>query len=100
MSQEQEKPLNELLGLVNSRESFMQFVAALIADRQKADALEAIDAQRHRFAGANNWNNSSIDTFLQASLAYMQYPRWVESEVDQPTWRDLAQFLFMGKIYE
>jgi hypothetical protein len=90
----------ELLDMVDSRETFLTFVAALIEDRQQADALEAGDPQRYRWSGANGWENGTIAMFLEGALAYAQSPNWPERQSDAPTWRDLAKFLFLGKIYE
>jgi hypothetical protein len=95
-----EQSPEELLDKVNSRETFLAFVAALVEDRRDADAVEASDSQRYRWSGANGWQNGTIVTFLDGALAYAQSPNWPERESDAPTWRDLAKFLFLGKIYE
>jgi hypothetical protein len=94
------KSPEELLDAVNSRETFLAFVGALIEDRREADAVEASDPQRFRWSGANGWQNGTIAMFLEGALAYVQSPNWPERQSEAPTWKDLAKFLFMGKIYE
>ena len=90
----------ELLDKVESRETFLAIVNALIEDRREADEVEASDPQRYRWSGAKGWQNGTIATFLDGALAYAQSPNWPERQSDAPTWRDLAKFLFLGKIYE
>lgn len=84
---------------VHDRDSFMQFVGWLRADREASEALEASDPDRFRWGGANGWQNGSISTFLEAAAA------GAESQKDwgngtNPSWKDLAVFLYLGKIYE
>ncbi len=84
---------------VTDRESFINFVEALIEDRTSADALEASDPKRYQLGGANDWQNSSIVTFLDCALAGAT----AQENWGSPTgvsWRDLAVFLWLGKIYE
>jgi hypothetical protein len=84
---------------VTDRESFVQFVEALIEDRAKADEVEAADPERYRWGGANNWQNSSIASYLECSLAGATAQRnWGTSA--GLSWGDLALFLWFGKIYE
>jgi hypothetical protein len=89
-----------LLEAVDSRETFLAFVSALIEDRREADAKEQSDPQRYRWSGANGWQNGNIAMFLEGALAYVQSPNWPERQSEAPSWKDLAKFLFMGKIYE
>jgi hypothetical protein len=88
-----------MLETVNSRETFLAFVHALIKDRREADAIEQGDPERYRWGGANDWQNGDIAGFLEAALAYVDSPTWPERS-ESPSWKDLAKFLFMGKIYE
>ncbi len=84
---------------VKDRESFVQFVEALIEDRAKADELEASDPELYRWGGANSWQNSSIASYLECSLAGATAQKaWGASE--GLSWGDLALFLWLGKIYE
>lgn len=93
------KSLYELLEAVNDLPSFMAFVAALAAEREAAEQLEREEPARYQLGGALGWQNGSISTYLEAALAYFEDSGWAESS-ERPTWRDLAQFLYMGKIYE
>lgn len=94
------KSPEELLEAVKDRGTFLAFVGALIQDRREADAVEAGDPQRYRWSGANGWQNGTIAAFLDGALAYAQSPNWSARQSDAPTWKDLAKFLFLGKIYE
>ena len=81
---------------VHDRDSFILFVEALIKDREHAEALERESPELHRWDGANGWQNSTISAFLGGALAGSD--AWkVPAE---PSWHDLALFLFLGKIYE
>jgi len=85
---------------VNDRESFIQFVEWLIEDRQEADDLERCDSQRYKLGGANGWQNSSISSFLEGAIAGADGQRdWANGD-GGPSWKDLAVFLYLGKIYE
>ncbi len=89
----------ELLEAVQDRQSFMAFVAALTSERQEAEQLERAEPVRYQLGGALEWQNGSISGFLGAALAYFEDSRWASGSA-RPTWRDMAQFLYMGKIYE
>jgi hypothetical protein len=84
---------------VTNRESFLRFVQALITDRETAEHLEKTDPDRHQWGGANDWQNSSISAFLAGALSGAQdQEKWGEGTA--PSWRELAIFLLLGKIYE
>jgi hypothetical protein len=93
------KTPEELLESVHDHDTFMAFVWALVADREKAEQLERADPKRYQFGGAGNWQNSSISAFLGAAASYFEDSGWGSGSA-QPSWRDLAQFLYLGKIYE
>ena len=86
--------------LVTDRESFIQFVAWLIEDRQEADALERSDSERYKWGGANGWQNSSIASFLECAIIGAEAQRDWGHGAEGPSWKDLAVFLYLGKIYE
>jgi hypothetical protein len=71
----------EMIGSVNSREAFLHFLAALIAD----------------CANPNDWENTSLEGFLEAMHAWA-----IDSQMlkDESSWRDFAQLLLAGKGYE
>lgn len=84
---------------VHDRDSFMQFVNWLCADRCEAEDMERADAERYKWSGANGWENSSIASFLEAAIAGAQAQRdWGVGA--GPSWKELAVFLYLGKIYE
>jgi len=93
------KTPEELLEGVHDRNTFMEFVWALVADRESAEQLERADPKRYQLGGAGNWQNGSISTFLGGAASYFEDSEWA-SGTAQPSWRDLAQFLYLGKIYE
>ena len=89
----------ELLDRVDSKETFLKFLDAFISNREKADALETKDPARYQWGGAKDWQNSSISSFLSASRVYFE-PGPERHEGANLTWKDLAEFLYFGKIYE
>jgi hypothetical protein len=84
---------------VNDRDSFIRFAEELIKDRQQAEELERSDPKRYQFGGANGWQNGSISSFLECALAGAEAQDDWGSQ-GNPTWRDLAVLLYLGKIYE
>lgn len=85
---------------VHNKASFIRFVEALIEDRQRAEELERADPARYRMGGANNWQNGSISSFLEAALAGALAQKDWGNDQAGPSWRDLAVLLYLGKIYE
>ena len=81
------------------KESFMKFLQAFIADRESAEMLERKEPEKHQWGGANNWQNSSISHFLESGSCYFtDGPH--RHEGSELSWKDLANFLYFGKIYE
>jgi hypothetical protein len=71
----------EYLERVNDRSSFLAFVRALGSEA----------------AGeSDDWQNGSVSSYLEAAAAWMED----SADLQQPSWRDFAQFLYAGKIYE
>lgn len=84
---------------VNDRKSFIRFVSALIEDRKSAEAKEKEAPEAYRLGGANNWQNTTISSYLECALAGAEeQDDWGDSNTS--SWRDLALFLYLGKIYE
>lgn len=79
--------LQELLEQVHDRESFFKFVRALIDDRS---------------LNSGEWQNTTVETFLEASLAWAEDTDMGESQglSKEPSWEAFAVFLYCGKIYE
>ena len=84
---------------VKDRETFAAFVRALIADRKRAEASEASSAAPSWGSRLSGWENVSISSFLESALAgSLDQLEWGTSS--GVSWRDLAVFLYLGKIYE
>jgi hypothetical protein len=92
-------PPEELLDKVVDRDSFVAFVNALASQREQAEQLERDDPTRYQLGGAHHWQNSSISSFLYASLAYFDAKPFHKPE-REPSWKMLADILYYGKIYE
>ena len=65
---------------VTSRESFLAFVEALLAE----------------FQSGAEWENVTSDRFLEALLAYARHAEVAA----QPSWRTFALLLRAGTLYE
>ncbi|MGE3805956.1 MAG: hypothetical protein AB7K24_14885 [Gemmataceae bacterium] len=86
---------------VVDRVTFLDFVATLLADRRDAMEKERLNPSSPYGPDANGWENTTIDRFLEAALA------WARAEVTQrkvfceePGWKAFANFLMAGKSYE
>jgi len=90
--------LHELLEDVADDGSFLLFVKAFIEDRQ-ADARGAVDDSGR---GERGWENHSIESFLEAALAWAEATNIGASQglADASPWKRFAVFLYCGKIYE
>ena len=90
--------LNDKLDKVSDRESFFDFVQALIEDRIE----KAKDEDRFPHGGQpGGWESSTIEGYLEAALG------WARDSCNQPTglppeasWHAFATFLYCGKTYE
>ena len=61
--------LHERLEQVVDRESFLEFVRALVRDREDEMRKEKISPSNPYDAGANGWVNGSIESYLDAAVA-------------------------------
>jgi hypothetical protein len=78
--------LIEKLEKVTDRDSFLEFVDALIVDRR---------------AMSDTWENQSIDAYLEAASAWARDSSGQENGIGgEATWQTFATFLYCGKIYE
>lgn len=104
MNEGSSKSPEELLDAVSDRDTFLAFLAALIVDREHAEDIERSNPKFHQWGGAGNWQNSSISAFLGAGSCYFQHPDYPHrdspSHASPLSWRDFAEFLYFGKIYE
>lgn len=72
--------LHEMLEAVEDQASFLRFVEALQHDRNNH---------------GEEWQNSSIDMFLESSAAWLN-----DTSPSEASWKLFASFLYAGKIYE
>lgn len=83
---------------VNSKETFLDFVAALRADWEASRAEESAQPSSPCSPAARGWENPDLGRFLEAMHA------WTEDMGDrvasQPTWRTFADMLIAAKVYE
>ena len=87
--------LIEYLENVNDRETFIEFVNALVEDRSRAEKIEQQNIENFRGGKALGWHNTNIESFLQSALVWL-----VDSNRNEPSWKLMAEFLYSGKIYE
>ena len=92
----------DLLENVVDRESFLAFVRALIADRRhdvRQRTERPIDAAG---PGPNGWENDTIEDYLESAVACAEDSagKPVHGPPQSPSWREFAEFLYGGKIYE
>ena len=81
---------------VVDRDSFFSFMRALIADRESAVSSEKASPSCPYGPDAGDWENTSIERYLEASLACAENTDMSGS----PSWKVFAQFLLDGKTYE
>jgi hypothetical protein len=91
-------PEEQIKNIVD-KESFMGFLEAFISDRESAEVLERNEPEKYQLGGANNWQNHSISHFLESASCYFtDGPH--RHEGNELSWKNLANFLYFGKIYE
>lgn len=94
-----------LLEAVHDRASFLEFVSALARDRREEVETERATPSAPYGPGARGWQNSSIESFLEAAAAWAKDVYQLPDEraawfPEAPSWRAFARFLYLGKIYE
>jgi len=85
---------DELLDQVIDLKSFIAYAEALAEERREA---ERIEAGNQYLCPAPGWNNMAISEFIDAGLSHFD-PAPDGTVVECPTWKDLAMFLYYGKI--
>lgn len=94
--------LHELVTAVHDEESFLSFLQALLGDWESVQQLERLQSRRPSSPNTNDWENLTIGTFLEASIAWARDSQ--DSEFgptpDQNPWFRCAQIFLMGKLYE
>jgi hypothetical protein len=84
------KTLRERAGDIRSREDFVQFARALVANLRESP---------------DEWTNADLAAYLEALGAWVDdldgyYQNRGEPVPDQPTWRTLGEILGAAKVYE
>ena len=99
---EADKTPEELLTAVHDPKSFFAFLDAFIGDRERAEQMEREQPEHWQWGAAGGWQNRSISAFLGAGSCYFANPKYPNRDMPlaAPTWRDFAEFLYFGKIYE
>ena len=89
--------LDKLLEKVKSKQSFLDFVAALKNDKIDEEEKEKISGPSPYGPGLNGWENGTIESFLDAIHAFGQ--AGIEAD-ENPDWKTFALLLYAGKFYE
>jgi hypothetical protein len=100
MAQNGTKSLNDYLEQVHDRDTFIEFVWALVRDREETTQHEQAAPVEQRGYGAFGWQNDTIDGFFGAALACLDANEAKDDYLREPSWRGFAEFLYGGKIYE
>lgn len=66
------KPLEEIADEVIDEESFLIFVRALTADREKAVRMEVASPSSPYGPDAGGWENTTIESFLEGAAAWAE----------------------------
>ena len=89
----------ELLDQVHDRETFLAFAYAFAEERRRVEGIESANPEMYKCGGAEGWNNSCISLFIEGACSHFE-PSPDETVIDNPTWKDLAEFLWCGKFME
>lgn len=93
--------LDQAFEAVNDEASFIAFVSVLAADRRDESQKEELNPSSPFGPGANGWENTTIDGFLEAAARgaedRMQSPFY---EAPTNAWKRCAEILLTGKVYE
>ena len=94
--------LFDLRDKVNDEKTFLQFLTALMKDREREIELEKENPSSQYDAGTLGWQNITIEGFLESAIA------WADdtdinaknySKAENP-WARVAQIIHAGKTYE
>jgi hypothetical protein len=94
--------LQKKLAAVRDEDSFVDFVAALAADRADEVKKEARKPSPPYCPGANGWENGRIETFLGAAVRWADHWKRSSGQYKKPrnAWKRCAEILYAGKLYE
>lgn len=90
--------LIDYLENVHDKATFLDFVWALMRDREESVKAEKLHPSSPYGPDAGGWENIYIETFLEAALACVQAVP--ERLPEEPSWKSFAEFFYCGKIYE
>ncbi len=93
---------HDLLEAVSGPDTFLEFVRALVADREDAAEAEAANPSSPYGPDEGGWENVQIESFLKSAVAWAEASHFGTKQgvpKDNP-WRQFATFLYCGKIYE
>jgi len=95
-------PLNEIAEVVCDEKSFLEFVNALIDDRNHAIKAEKQRPSSPYGPDAGGWENISIEDYLAAALSWAEDSNFGlnQSLNTNNPWKRFALSLYAGKIYE
>jgi hypothetical protein len=94
--------LHEQIEHVTDQQSFLAFARALTQDRIAAVSAEAKADSSPYGQDAGDWENVSIESFLEAAIAWAEDSNFGANqgmEAANP-WKKFAAFLYCGNIYE
>jgi hypothetical protein len=91
-----------MLDEVRDAKSFIAFAVELAEDRKRAVEAERKQPSSPYGPDAGGWENTSIDGFLEAAIAWAEDSDFGTSQDLSPDnpWAQFANFLYCGKIYE
>ena len=90
--------LRATLNNVNSKETFLEFVHALAADRFEEEELEKLSPSSPWGPGAKGWEHGTIGAYLDAVARCASANAKKRSE--DVSWKAFAEMLHAGKFYE
>ena len=79
--------VDELLEKVEDRKSFIEFIGALIQDRNHASQIEKSKTEEYRFNGAYDWQNLTIQDYLEAAVRWLEDITWKDENPNEITWK-------------
>lgn len=96
---DQARDLWDELEKVQDRDSFVRFLGLLGEDFALEKQIEAVTPSPPFSSGALGWENGSIEAFLDAACSWGKSKTPLRPHNPNP-WRECAEIIHMGKIYE
>ncbi len=91
-----------LLEEVTDQQTFLAFAKRLQVDRAHSAELERKNPASAYGPDAGGWENTTIESFLDAAIAWAEDSKFGVSQGLSPSnpWKQFATFLYCGKVYE